>query len=507
MRATGPFLLLACLWAGAVHAQATPQARLGLADAVRLALARSPDIEVQRQQESAATGVARSAAAPFDLNTSAIAGATRDVRPLRADERIRLAAAGLDQQLDGDSVTLGASRQLDSGIQLGGSYAFGRVSDNLQFAQNVPRQSSDRLSFTVKVPLLKNTGREQAAARTAAETDALAAQRETEQAAARTVLAAVLAYWDWTTRDAVDAAAAGSEARVRQLQREIDKLVAEDELPPAELNLVSAAVGERSAARIGTRQRSLDARFALGRLYGMDAFAVDALGLPGDPLPERDGGQPLAQLRQLALERRADLAALRLRETAMQLRRDAVRANSKPLADLELGAYYAGLREGTRTAAAAIDPTNRHVGPGLSARLVMQWPVQDSANLGASQVAIANHEAARIRRATLEQAIGASVEQAYQAYASAAQQLDAANLAVDRYRAALRDTSTRRQLGAATLIDALNVEDRLNNAILLRLQAQQALAQARAQVLFETGSLLRRQDDGSFNVAVESLRP
>lgn len=506
MRHAGLTLLLACLYAGQAGAQA-PAARLGLADAVRLALSRSPDIDVQKQLESAAAGVARSAAAPFDLNTSATAGSSRDIRPLRADERLRLAAAGLDQQLDGDSAQLGASRQFDSGIQLGGSYAFGRVSDNLQAAQDIPRQSSDRLTFTVKVPLLKNAGREQAATRTAAETDALAAQRETEQAAARTVLSAVLAYWDWTTREAVDAAAAGSEARVRQLQREIDKLVAEDELPPAELNLVSAAVGERSAARIGTRQRTLDARFALGRLYGMDAFAVEALGLPGDPLPERDAGQSLAQLRQLALERRADLAALRLRETAMQLRRDAVRANGKPVADLELGAYYAGLREGTRTAPSAIDPTNRNAGPGLSARLVMQWPVQDSANAGAAQVAIANHEAARIRRAALEQAIGASVEQAYQAYAAAVQQLDAANQAVDRYRAALRDTGTRRQLGAATLIDVLNIEDRLNNAVLARLQVQQALAQARAQVLFETGSLLRRQDGASFSVALEALRP
>jgi outer membrane protein TolC len=497
-------LLLACLVPGQACAQA---ARLSLTEAVRLALVRSPDIEVQRQQEQAAAGFARSAAAPFDLATNAIAGATRDVRPLRADERLRLAAAGLDQQLDGDSILLGAARQFDSGIQLGGSYAFGRVSDNLQAAQNIPRQSADRLSFTVKVPLLKNIGREQAAFRNAAEADALAARSETEQAAARVVLAAVQAYWEWTTREAIDAAAAGSEARVRQLLREIDKLVAEDELPPAELNLVSAAVGERSAARIASRQRSQDARFALARLYGMDAFAVAALGAPAEALPERDDGRPLAALRQQALASRADLAALRLRESAMQLRRDALRSNGKPLADLELGTYYAGLREGARSASSAVDPTARHAGPGLSARLVMQWPVQDSANLGAQQVAVANHEAARVRRATLEQAIDASVDQAYQAYAAAAQQLEAANQAVDRYRAALRDTSTRRQLGAATLIDVLNVEDRLNNAILARLSIQQALAQARAQVLFETGALLRRQDDASFSVALDALRP
>lgn len=495
-------LALACWLPQAAAAQAS----LGLAEAVRLALMRSPDIEVQRQQERAAAGFARLAAAPFDLSTSAIAGATRDVRPLRADERIRLAAAGLDQQLDGESVQFGATRQYDSGIQLGGSYAFGRVSDTLQAAQNIPRQSADRLTFTVKVPLLKNSGREQAALRNAAETDALAAQRETEQAAARTVLAAAQAYWDWAAREAVDAAAASSEARVRQLLREIEKLVAEDELPPAELNLVSAAVGERSAARMATRQRSRDGKFALGRLYGMDAFAVDALGLPADALPEQDGGLVLASLRQQALERRADLSALRLREAAAQMRRDAARANGKPLADLELGAYYAGLREGQRSAAAAIDPTQRNAGPGLSARLVMQWPVQDSANSGAIQVALANHEAARVRRAALEQSISASVEQAYLAYASAAQQLEAASQAVDRYRAALRDTTTRRQLGAATLIDVLNVEDRLNNAVLARLQVQLALAQARAQVLFETGSLLQRADTG-FSVALDALRP
>jgi outer membrane protein TolC len=500
-------VLLLCAATPLLHAQVMPPPGLLLRDAIGLALSRSPDITLQRYAQSASEGVARSSSAPFDLIQTASLGGTRDERALRADERARYLSLGPDQMIRGATAAVGASRQLESGLQLSGQYALTRANDNVQGAQNIPEQTSDRLSFTLRVPLQKNPGKDAAAARDAATLDASASQRETEQAVARTVLAVVQAYWDWASREAAANVATAAETRTRLLRRETEKLVEADELPPADLNLLTAAVTEREASRIGAEQRARDGRFLLARLYGMDAGEAAALAAPTERLPEHAGSEALAALSAQALQRRADLAALKLREDAMVARLQAARNSDKPTLDLDLSAYYAGLREGARTAAAAFDPTSRHSGPGVAAKLSFQFPVQNSANSGALQVAAANADSTRLRRVTLEQSITASMESAYQAYNAYAAQLRASELTIARYRAALQDTTTRRQLGSATLIDVLNVEDRLNNALLTRLQFQQGYATARAQILYETGRLLRTTPDGSFTVALDELFP
>ncbi|MES2349241.1 MAG: exodeoxyribonuclease V subunit gamma, partial [Pseudomonadota bacterium] len=268
--------LLACAAPTAV-AQSVAPAVLDLRAAINLALERSPDIELQRYNESATAGIAQSGRAPFDLVTSGAIGASRDERPLRADERAKALAAGTDQLINANTLSFGASRQLDSGIQLSGVYALTRSADNVQEAQNIPRQSSDKLTFTVRVPLQKNPGRDQLATRKATELEAAAAKRDTEQVVARSVLSVVQAYWDWASRVAAADVAQSAETRMRQLRRETEKMVAEDELPPSELNLLTAAMTERETARIGAQQRARDGRYALGRLYGMGALETETI--------------------------------------------------------------------------------------------------------------------------------------------------------------------------------------------------------------------------------------
>jgi outer membrane protein TolC len=498
--------LLLC--SGLLHGAAGAQASLSLTEAIRLALVRSPDIDLQRAQQRVNEGQAISAAAPFDTVTSAGAGSQRDLRPLRADERLKYFNAGPDQQVNLDSLQFGASRLLESGALLSGAYVYGRTVDNLQSALNVPRQDVDRLSFTLRLPLQRNTARDARATRNAAELEADAARRDTEQTVARTIYNVTQNYWDWSARQSAAAVAVSAEARMLQLKSETEKLIEQDELPPAELNLLQAAVTERVAARIGAQQRERDARFALGRLYGMNADETAALGGAAEAPPEqaRDASQ-LEALRRVAVDQRADLQSLRLREQAMLARLDAARENNKPAVDLEVSGYYAGLKEGTRGLPATSDPTVRTAGPGVSAKVSLQWPIENSANQGALRVASASADAARVRRITLEQTILGNVEAAYQNYAAVIAQLRASNETVQRYRTALRDIQTKRLLGSATLIDVLNLEDRLNTAILARLQYQQGYAAARAQILFETGALVSGGAGAAYVVALDKLLP
>ncbi len=492
----------------AAQGQGAPAAPFDLRAAVLQGLASSPEVAIARAVQVQGEAQALTAAAPFDTLASAAVGALRDLRPLRADERNRFGSAGLDQQIEQGTLTLGAARLLESGQQLAASYAYSRSSDNLLRAQNAGSQGSERLSLTLRLPLLKNPGTEASAALAATRLEAAAARYDTLQVLARTVLAVASAYWDWAARLQAQQVANGSQARIVQLRRETAKLIEQDELPPAELNLLDAAVSERAGAAIGAEQRSRDARYALARLYGMDALQAQALPEPSAALPsEARDASALAALGRRALSQRADVATLRLREQAMAARLQAARENNKGNLDLDLSAYMAGLRESGRPGPSTIEQTERSAGPGVAARLAWQWPLANSANRGAVQAAQANADAARLRREAHERNVLAAVEAAYRAHAAVAAQLASASTAVERYRAALKDSQSKRLLGSATLIDVLNVEDRLNSAVLARLQYQQGYAAARAQLLYECGALLHAGADGEVTVDLARLLP
>ena len=467
----------------------------------------NPAIQIQQSLARASSGSAIQARGPFDTVLSAAAGSARDLRILRADEMLKYPAAGTEQLVRGDSFRLGADRLLESGPQVGAAYSYSGASDSVQGAQNIPLQASDRLTFSMRLPLQKSPAKDASAALAAAQAEANAARLDTEFTVASTVLAVAQGYWDWAGRAAGLEAARVAEERVVRLAEETEKLVQMDELPPAETNLIRASRIERAAARVAAEQRSSEGRNSLGRLLGMNAEQSRALPAPADLLPEQAGPLPsLDGLRSEALSLRRDLDALRLREGASQARLDAARANVRPQTDLVLSGYYAGLREGGRLAG-GLPLATQASGPGIAASLVFQFPVENSAASGLLDTAYANLDSARLRRLSLENAISISLEQAHAALLSVAAQLELSREVVERYRISVNNEETKRLLGSATLIDVLNVEDRLNNALNARLQYQQAYASALAQLLFEAGRLVRVGDGEQYSVDFKALLP
>ena len=60
----------------------------------------------------------------------------------------------------------------------------------------------------------------------------------------------------------------------------------------------------------------------------------------------------------------------------------------------------------------------------------------------------------------------------------------------------LDNEQTKRRLGTATLIDVINVEDRLSNALLAYVQLRQGYANAIARLRYEIGAIVRREGEG-----------
>ncbi|QJW83811.1 TolC family protein [Ramlibacter terrae] len=355
------------------------------------------------------------------------------------------------------------------------------------------------MRFELRVPLARGAGDAAVTPLRVAEAEARAAGATLEHSAARTVLAAAQAYWNYAGQLQREAITLAGERRGAALLEELRKLVDADEIPRADLQLAQASLSERRSARFAAQQGVLEARRTLGRVLGLDTPALLALGPPADGFPQppaREGDAPSLQDAAEATARRADVQALRDRRAAAQLRIQAAQDVGRPRLDLVLGATRNSLGEGAR--ATDLGATfHRGAPPGGTVGVLYQRPLgadNTAQGLLRQQLALAEGLDAELRE--LADSIESAVVAAEFGVRRAAGQLREAEAAVRTYAAGVENERTKRRLGMATLIDVLAVEDRYNNALLAAVQARADFALAIARLRFESGTLVVAQPGG-----------
>lgn len=509
-------LLAAALGAAGAGAQtlAAPATGLTLLDAVRTALKRNPNTLVQEQAVVASRGQLLQAQGQFDPVTSAIASHGRDLRTLRRDEVTALQLAGIlnvqQQNITATTYRVGVDRTLQNGVSIGTGVSVTGIDDTSQRLAGIPNQASGRVSFSLNVPLLRNSGAETVGAQVAA-TDAelTASQFDLVFVNSLTVLNTAFAYWDaYAKRRLLDIALA-AEKRGSVLIEEMRKLIEADQLAAAEIDLVAASLSEKTGARVAAEQALVDARRVLARQLGLSVAEMTALPMPSDPLPAYDGGRIDAverseMLVQTAIAKRADLEASRRRELAAKYRVTAARNNLKPQLDFSVNLSYAGVAEG-----GTLTPLDRALytglaGPSFLSTLSLQWPFNNSSARGNLLSQSGAHDSSIIVMRDLEAAIASNVVTAAAALKRSGEQVVHGAEAVRRYSTTLQNELIKRRLGTATLLDVITVEDRLTGALQNEVQLQQNYGNAIALLRFAVGTLVRQQGE-SFDIRIADL--
>lgn len=308
---------------------------LTLEMALRQTLAQNPNTLLQQQQVIAAEGLQLQARARFDPVLSASGGRTREVRPLRRDELDALGFAGIfDTTAQNTAVNqfrAGVDRTTETGLGLGANVALTSATDSAQTITGIPIQTSTRVNFTLRVPLARNSGREAVTAELDAATEELnAAALDLANLNAQNLLVATFSYWDLLARQRRVDIARTAERRIADLIEEMQRLIAADQIPRAELELVLASRAERSGQRVAAEQALTEAQRTLARTLGLSGQQMSALPPAVDEFPVLDtktlpppGMQE--ELERRALTLRTDLAALRHREQAARRRLDGAR--------------------------------------------------------------------------------------------------------------------------------------------------------------------------------------
>lgn len=491
------------------------QTGLALGEALRQALRLNPNIELQQQQVLVNRGAKLVAQGQFDPLVSGSVGRSRDLRPLREDEKNALVLAPSvvpfnSQISNAITYAVGVDRTLHTGVTIGASVGITTLFDNLSGASNIPAQTAGRISFSVGAPLLRNAGTEATTANlSAAEAELSAAQYELGFSNAQTLLNTTLAYWAYLAQLRRLDIARDAEVRSMRLVSETRKLIDADELPAADSQLVLANNSDRVRSRISAEQAFAEARRNLALQIGLPPERLVNLPPPIDDFPRYDGQPlsvdvPIEHLLDFALTRRADFTAAKQREHAARRRVDAARSGLKPQLDVTIGLSYNTLVENRAPFSLGQVFGSNRVGPSINAAVAAQLPWRNSTAEGVFLAQSATLSASNIRVRNLSDVIGANVLTDAQALARSAKQLLQSIETSRFYSQTVENERTKRRLGLVTLIDVINLEDRLTDALAAEIQARQAYANAIAQLRFDLGTIVFERD-GKFEVVIEDL--
>lgn len=455
---------------------------LSLLEAVRLALARDPNIAIEETRLRSSQGALLSASGRFDpeLTTSVVqAQSDEPLSPLASQETRTL------------QNVVGFNKQFRTGFSISPELSLLRSDDVTAGAGAV---NVGTLSFDLRQPLLRGRGREAVAAGELSAARAVAASRfDLRHATATRILVVASQYW------ALEAARRNleilrqSEESSRLLLANTRRLIEADVTPAAELVQAEANVAVQESARIGGERLLFTARQDLGREIGLEPAEVARLPLPSDGFPRVDAGAVPAVAGRMvegALARRSDLMAVRERLLGGEILVTAAGDAARPQLDLVLTPSYSGFVEGGDTGS-FFSPLYQNVpGGSLALGFSFSWPTANRRARGDLAQAQAAREQGALVVDLVEKQIGADVPAALETVASSARRLAKAEETVGLFTRVVANEEKKLAAGTSTLLDVISQRDRLTAARQSLVSAHLDLSLALLRLRFETGTLL-----------------
>ena len=472
---------------------------LRLLEAVQYTIARQPNILLDDWQVKVNEGLWQIQRGTFNTTVGTSVSDTVTHTPLNRYYRNYYGTSETVERVTEYSVDI--SKEFRSGVELTPDITVTSTEDlALHLTTTRKTETLATVSFDIKIPLLRERGR---AANAADETSAKilteASRYDLNYTTSQSILTTVNEYWN--TVAAMDnlEIAEKAETRARYMLEQTKILVDAGEQPASDISKLAANLHGKTSTRINKTQGLFEARQTLGLAMGLRFDEIVATPLPSEPLLNIDDADlnkmPIAQdLIDIGLERRADLIALKKEQESANVLMVGAHRNLKPQLDLDLSAGYIGLNENTRRQrnfkqyASSIN--EREAGLNFSAMFSLEWPVLNDYRRGTYVKREAQNERAMISTNNLNRQIVSKVVVAMSDVIQSAAELKKAHESVLVYQTAVEKERLKLKLGESTIIDLIDVDDRLTTAMETEVSARLSYAKALVQLRFETGTIL-----------------
>jgi len=468
-----------------------------LMDAVEASISNSPTLRLQQYQIDIAHAAKLQASSQFDTIFSSGFNHQRLDQPLTSATETLLRTGGLNAEGEVTNTSVlngGFTRLFRNGISVGPRMSITRTLDDLAVPLGTNTSSAN---FQVTIPLRQGRGRRVVgASERAAQTEVDAARLDLNQDLADVLAVTAVDYWNLVAAWANYKIALDSKNRGQALLDNTRALIESDQLPASNMEDVVANLADRTAACLAAQAAVTQVWQTLIIAMGLDPSESLVPAAPADDFP--DGlhqelpafdTQSLRAWTEMASSSNANIMAGQKREEELHELVIGAKDQFKPRLNLVVSAGYAGLVEGRLFSEFFTSTLGGNHGPTVSAGLIYQSPTKNQA---ASQMmrTQASLRQAEIATQELRRSASSAVIVGLTNNRTAILRLRKAEESVSSLTRALENQREKFRLGVGSILDVLQVEDRLNAALQSRVQAQLAYAVSVANFRLATGTLV-----------------
>lgn len=472
---------------------------ISLLEVVRNTIKNKADIQIQQEQVDFGKGALQEARGQFDWNFSAGANRSENTTPLTEAQQIAQGLTDASTRVSTDTYRAGFDKQLRSGITISPGFQVDR-NDNHNSYTNPTSLSS--VNFRINLPLLKGKGAEATGAQEmAAKIDLESACLDYKSVVSKSVVNTIEQYWNLSAIREKLAIYKDGEARARNMLEIYQKMVAADEKPAADLDQLRANLADRiSETAYGERQlisATQSLWFAMGVPYNKAIALFPLTHLPDATIADLESQTLYSPeyYMEMARNNYPDILSLKKKVESARILLRAAEINKKAKLDLVLGTGYAGLWE-NGDALQSVRSLNTNIrGLNASAGIEYRFPVENSSALGVLRQRQAAYNQAILRVADWDKSIislmEAFVPQLRLYFLGWKESL----VAVQSYQNAVRNEDKKVRMGMSTVINLIQTQDKLRNALLNVLDNRKNYAVAVANVRHMTGTLISEDGD------------
>ena len=495
----GIYITSLCLLTGASFASYT----LTLSAALYQTLQHNPSIKLQKQTVYSKQGLLQKEQGAFDPSFTTSANYEHTESPLLASQDT-LYGLTINRQTD-YGYDAAVSETFENGIIVAPSLTLTHAESTIRNVTGVEPQNNADLSFKVTIPFLK--GRDASYDLRAAQFTYQSSKDKLVYEMSKNALGTILAYWDCKVASENLEIYKDSEARAEQLLINTKKLIAADEMPAANLKLVSANYYSKKASRINAEESLIAAKEALASSIGINALSDSQLPNAISSFPPVDKEKitkyaNVSHYISYSLTHRQDLLAQENTVAANKLKLEKASNDKKDTLNLDVTAGYASLHEGEKVYQ-ALDEKDLS-GPKAGAEITYKFYFGNNATTGALKDTIAQLEKSKIDLWDLIREMRLDIMLSSSGLQTSVSQLEASLLSVDDYDATVKNETKKANLGVSTLIDVINTENDLRNAELSRISNQADYSKFLAKFAFNSGFLIT-PDQGVYSVSIKSI--
>ncbi|KJR42544.1 outer membrane efflux protein [Candidatus Magnetoovum chiemensis] len=473
---------------------------LGLVWALRTMLENNSDILIQKQEVESSKGALQIQKGNFDNNLSISLNQAYLDTPI--SEYYRDYYESSSDRQDQTSFLVSLDKLYRSGvsitpkIQLDRIKAKGKYSKSAIGTINTDTADSAAVSFTVKVPILRGRGAEATGAQElAAEIDYKASEVSLLDKIAQSSLEVVRAYWNYKSAVEYESIYETSQRNAQEILENTNKLITYGQTPASERFQVEANLSSKKATVISSKQNVIAMRTSLGNAMGLKFEEITNLGVPIDDFPRyKDVELPNLDKESYyinkAIERRADLQYLKLKQRAAQILMNAAKKDLLPELNFAVETGYQSLVEKDTAESFFVPFTENARGPYAKASLTYTFPIKNNTKRGFLLQRKAEYEKLAITADSQIKTISSAVSEALNEVLNTSKQLIQASEAVSLYKEAVEKEIKKFQLGSSTLNDVIDIQDRLTNSMLNEIEAHKNYAIALANLRYQIGGFI-----------------